>query len=254
MKVLLAEDELLAAERLQELLKQCAPEAIVVEHVDSVAEAVTFLKKGLPLDLLLLDIQLADGKSFEIFEKVKVDVPVIFITAYDQYAIHAFKFHSIDYLLKPIQQGDLQYALNKLKKLSIPKGAGLVDLAILKKILNEKTKSFKERFMVKTGNKLQYKPTAEIAYFFAEGKEAYLVTRNENRKYLIDHTLEELESILDPSIFFRISRKFIINVNSILEIKGLVSTRLEVKLNQSCEYDLSISRDRAQEFKVWLDR
>ncbi len=254
MNVLIAEDETLAAERLQELLQQCAPEAIVLDQVDSVSEAVAFLRKAKSIDLLLLDIQLADGKSFEIFEKIDIDVPVIFTTAYDQYAIHAFKFHSVDYLLKPIQQDDLRQALSKLKKFSFPKGSGSIDINALKELLNKTSKSYKERFMIKTGNKLQYKPTSEISYFFAEGKEAYLVTKNENRKFLIDHTLEDLESLLDPREFFRISRKFIIHVDSIREIKGSVSTRLEVKLNQGCEYDLAVSRDRAQELKAWLDR
>jgi DNA-binding LytR/AlgR family response regulator len=254
MNVLIAEDEILAAERLQELLQQCAPDAVVLDHVDSVTEAVAFLKKAKSIDLLLLDIQLADGKSFEIFEKVEIDVPVIFTTAYDQYAIHAFKFHSIDYLLKPIQQDDLRQALTKLRKLSTAKGSGSIDINALKELLNKTYKPYKERFMIKTGNKLQYKPSSEIAYFFAEGKEAYLVTKTENKKFLIDHTLEDLESLLNPSEFFRISRKFILHVESIREIKGSHSTRLEVKLFQVCEHDLSVSRDRAQDFKAWLDR
>ena len=254
MKVLIAEDEKLAAERLQDLLQQCAPEAVVLDQVDSVTDAVSFLKKTKGLDLLLLDIQLADGKSFEIFEKIDIDIPVIFTTAYDQYAIHAFKFHSIDYLLKPIQQDDLIQALRKLKKFSVPRGPEPIDIQALKELLNKTHKSFKERFMIKTGNKLQYKLTSDIAYFFAEGKEAFLVTKNENRKFLIDQTLEDLELVLDPRQFFRISRKFVIHIDSIREIKGSVSTRMEVKLNQSCEHDLSVSRDRAQELKAWLDR
>lgn len=254
MNVLIAEDEILAAERLQELLQQCAPEAIVLDQVDSVTEAVAFLREAKSIDLLLLDIQLADGKSFEIFEKMDIDIPVIFTTAYDQYAIHAFKFHSIDYLLKPIQQDDLRQALSKLKKLSIPKGSGSIDINVLKEFLNKANKQYKERFVIKTGNKLQYKPVSEIAYFFAEGKEAYLVSKSENKKFLIDHTLEDLERLLDPREFFRISRKFIIHVDSIREIKGSISTRLEVKPSQRCEHDLSVSRDRAHEFKAWLDR
>jgi DNA-binding LytR/AlgR family response regulator len=254
MNVLIAEDEILAAERLQELLQQCAPEAIVLDQVDSVTEAVAFLKKVKSVDLLLLDIQLADGKSFEIFDKIDIDVPVIFTTAYDQYAIHAFKFHSIDYLLKPIQRDDLRQALTKLKKLSNLKSSGSIDINSLKELINKASVSYKERFMIKTGNKLQYKPASEIAYFFAEGKEVYLVTKQENKKFLVDHTLEDLENLLNPRDFFRISRKFIIHVDSIREIKGSVSTRMEIKLNQNCEYDLSVSRDRAQEFKVWLDR
>lgn len=254
MKVLIVEDEILAAERLQSLLKECLPDVVVMDQFDSVEDTVTFFRAGSNVDLLLLDIQLADGKSFEIFDKVSIDAPVIFTTAYDQYAIHAFKFHSIDYLLKPVQKEDLQQALNKLKRLSTPKLLDPGEMQLLRDLLTKSTKSYKERFIIKAGNKLQYKSAAEIAYFFAEGKEAYLVTKKENRKYLIDQTLEELDQILSPLNFFRISRKFIVSIDSILEVKGLVSTRLEVKLNQLCEHDLSVSRDRAHDFKCWLDR
>ncbi len=254
MKVLIAEDELLAAERIQGLLKVCAPEAVVVEQVDSVEDTITFFKAGNRIDLLLLDIQLADGKSFEIFDKINVEVPVIFITAYDQYAIQAFKFHSIDYLLKPIQQEDLQRAIDKYKRHTVTRMLEPLEISALRELLTKTTRSFKERFLIKAGNKLQYKPSADVAYFFAEGKEAYLVTKKENRKYLIDQTLEELESVLDPGSFFRISRKFIISIDSVAEVRGLVSTRMEVKLNQPCEYELSVSRDRAPLFKNWLDR
>jgi DNA-binding LytR/AlgR family response regulator len=254
MKVLIAEDELLAAERIQALLKLCAPEAVVVEQVDSVEDTITFFKSGINIDLLLLDIQLADGKSFEIFDKINVDVPVIFITAFDQYAIQAFKFHSIDYLLKPIQQDDLQRAIDKYKRQAIPRMLEPLEISALRELLTKTTKTFKERFLIKSGNKLQYKPSTEVAYFFAEGKEAYLVTKKENRKYLIDQTLEELENVLDPGSFFRISRKFIISIDSVAEVRGLVSTRMEVKLNQPCEHEMSVSRDRAPLFKNWLDR
>jgi DNA-binding LytR/AlgR family response regulator len=254
MNVLIVEDEILAAERIQSLLKECAPDAVVLDQMDSVEDTVAFFRSGKTVDLLLLDIQLADGKSFEIFDKVNIESPVIFTTAYDQYAIHAFKFHSIDYLLKPVQREDLQQALNKLKRLSTPKILEQREIHLLKDLLTKTSKTYKERFMIKAGNKLQYKLTSDVAYFFAEGKEAYLVTKKENRKYLIDQTLEELDHVLNPTNFFRISRKYIVNVDSILEVKGLISTRLELKLNQACEHDLSVSRDRAHDFKNWLDR
>jgi len=253
MKVLIAEDEQLAAERIQVLLKICAPESVVIEQTDSVEDTIAFFKSGKTVDLLLLDIQLADGKSFEVFDKISLDVPVIFITAYDQYAIHAFKFHSIDYLLKPIQQEDLQHAIDKFKRHAVPRVLEPLEINAVRDLLSKAQKGYKERFLIKAGNKLQYKLTADVAYFFAEGKEAYLVTKKENRKYLIDQTLEELEAVVDPGVFFRISRKHIVCIDSIAEVKGLVSTRLEVKLNQACEHELSVSRDRAQSFKTWLD-
>lgn len=252
MNVLIVEDEILAAERIQALLLECDPEAVVVEQVDSVEDTVNFFKTGKHVDLLFLDIQLADGKSFEIFEKVNIDVPIIFTTAYDQYAIRAFKFHSIDYLLKPVQYEELQQALSKLKRLS--NASTSIDINTLKKILLESPKHYKERFVIKVGNKLQYKQTTDVAYFFAEGKEAYLVTKSENRKFLIDQTLEELEGVLNPEIFFRISRKFIVNIDSILEVRGLSSLGMEVKLKQGTEHSLVVSRERAQKLKKWLDR
>lgn len=254
MKVLIVEDEPLAAERLQLLLKSCEPDVEIIDQVDSVEESVNFFRSGKKIDLLFLDIQLADGKSFEIFDKVKMDVPIIFTTAFDQYAIQAFKVHSIDYLLKPLQQSDLQRALDKFKKLSAPTTLTTADLISLKTLLAQNSKSFKERFIIKSGNKLHYKPASEVAYFYADGKLAFLVSKKENRKYLVDHTLEELETTLDPKFFFRISRKFILSVDCISEVKGLISTKLVVKLNQPCEHDLSVSRDRAQDFKNWLDR
>jgi DNA-binding LytR/AlgR family response regulator len=252
MRVLLIEDEPLAAERLQHLLIGCEPDIEVVGQLESVEEAVTFFRSGKKIDLLFLDIQLADGKSFEIFDKVKVEIPIIFTTAFDQYAIQAFKLHSIDYLLKPIQQNDLQPALDKFKRTTSSPALTGEELSALKSLLAQNSESFKERFIIKSGNKLQYKHASDVAYFFADGKMTFLVGKKENRKYLIDHTLEELETRLDPKFFFRISRKFIIAIDCISEVKGLISSKLEVKLNQPCEHDLSVSRDRAQDFKNWL--
>ncbi len=254
MNVLIAEDEILASERLRDLLMECAPDAVVVSQVDSVQEAVSYFQSGKTADLLLLDIELADGKSFEIFEKVNINVPVIFVTAYDQYAIHAFNFLSVDYLLKPIQLEDLRKALTKYSHFAQMKGLQQREINVIKDFLAKSAKQYKERFLIRAGNKLHYKSANDVAYFVAEGKEAYMVSKQENRKYLIDHTLEELAVLLDPQKFFRISRKFIVCVDNIKEIRGQVSTKLEVLLNQQCEYTLSVSRDRAQDFKNWLDR
>jgi DNA-binding LytR/AlgR family response regulator len=253
MKVLLVEDEPLAAERLTGLLKECDPTIEIVEHLDSVEDLIRFVKSSTAVDLLLLDIQLADGKSFEVFDKVQLEKPIIFTTAYDHYAIQAFKHFSIDYLLKPVKKAELQQALDKFRKLTT-KSLQPEELTILKEVLKKSTSSFKERFLLKSGNKLQFKTANETAYFFADGKVAFLVTKNDNRKYIIDHTLEELETLLDPLRFFRISRKFIVNVDAIAEVKGLISSRLEVRLNQPCDHDLSVSRDRVMDFKSWLDR
>jgi DNA-binding LytR/AlgR family response regulator len=253
MNVLIAEDEPLAAERLTDLLQECDPTIKVAEQVDSVKDLARFFESGKTADLLLLDIQLADGKSFEAFNKANVTAPIIFTTAYDQYAIQAFKHFSIDYLLKPIRKNELEGALKKFNQIRQP--FGNEQLSRLKQLLDQQSaRKYKERFLIKSGNKLQYKATEEAAYFFAEGKLCYLVTKKENKKFLIDHTLEELETTLDLKTFFRISRKFVVHIDAIHEIKGSVSARMEVRLSQPCEHELVVSRDRIQAFKTWLDR
>jgi DNA-binding LytR/AlgR family response regulator len=254
MNVLIAEDEPLASERLVALLKECEPTITITEQVDSVEGLVQFYQSGKAVDLLMLDIQLADGKSFEAFKKTEISTPIIFTTAYDQYAIQAFKHLSIDYLLKPIQKEDLQKALDKFKRISNPQTIGLDEVKMLNEFLRKSSLNYRERFLIKAGNKLQFKQVNETAYFYADGKATYLVTKKENRKHLIDHTLEDLESSLDPKQFFRISRRFIIHIDSILEVKGLMSSRLDIKLNQSCDQELSVSREKAKAFKSWLDR
>lgn len=253
MRAIVVEDEELAAERLIDLIKAIDPAIEIKAQLDTIAETVHFLKTQPAPDLIFLDIQLADGRSFEIFEKAPIDSPIIFITAYDQFTLKAFKVNSIDYLLKPVQKEDLRLALDKLKKLN-RKGLNGEELDLLKEIIKSKGQSYKQRLVIKAGNKIQFKPAEEVAYFFADGKEAYMVSRKENRKHLIGYSLEELEEILDPKDFFRISRKFIVRADAIAEVKGLISSRLEVKLIQNTEHELAVSRERAQDFKTWLDQ
>jgi DNA-binding LytR/AlgR family response regulator len=253
MRAIVVEDEELAAERLIDLIKAIDPAIEIVAQLDTIADTVHFLKTQPAPDVIFLDIQLADGRSFEIFEKAPIDSPIIFITAYDQFTLKAFKVNSIDYLLKPVQKEDLRLALEKLKKLN-RKGLNGDELDLLKEIIKSKGQSYKQRLVIKAGNKIQFKPAEEVAYFFADGKEAYMVSRKENRKHLIGYTLEELEEILDPKDFFRISRKFIVRADAIAEVKGLISSRLEVKLIQNSEHELAVSRERAQDFKTWLDQ
>lgn len=253
MRAIVVEDEELAAERLIDLIKAIDPTIEIVAQPDTVADTLHFLKTQPVPDVIFLDIQLADGRSFEIFERASIDSPIIFITAYDQFTLKAFKVNSIDYLLKPVQKEDLRLALEKLKKLN-RKGLNGDELDLLKEIIKSKGQSYKQRLVIKAGNKIQFKPAEEVAYFFADGKEAYMVSRKENRKHLIGYTLEELEEILDPRDFFRISRKFIVRADAIAEVKGLISSRLEVKLIQNSEHELAVSRERAQDFKTWLDQ
>lgn len=252
MNVIIAEDEKLAAERLEQLAIRCDPSITITARYDSVEELVEYFSHN-SIDLLFLDIQLADGKSFEVFKKVDVKAPIIFTTAYDQYALQAFKVHSIDYLLKPIPQEELQFALNKLKTFTPANTLDHEKWEVLKELAKVPIKSYKQRFIVKFGNKLLYKPAQHIAYFFADGKNAYLVTREENRKFLIDHTLEELAGLLDPKEFYRISRKVIIQIHAIAELKGSISSGIEVLLVQKTEFSLLISRDKVNDFKKWLD-
>jgi DNA-binding LytR/AlgR family response regulator len=252
MNVIIAEDETLAAERLEELVLAFDPSIRIVARYDSVQELIAYFKSN-TVDLLFMDIQLADGKSFEVFNKIDMLTPVIFTTAYDQYALQAFKLYSIDYLLKPIQQHELVTALKKFRMLKASQTLNGNQWEVLKELAKIPVQSFKQRFLVKSGNKLLYKHISQVACFFADGKLAYLVT-TDNRKFLIDHTLEELEHMLNPEIFFRISRKFIINIEAIAEVKGSVSSGMEISLNQRVEFPVSVSRDKIMDFKKWLDR
>jgi DNA-binding LytR/AlgR family response regulator len=196
----------------------------------------------------------ADGKTFEIFDHLTLDIPIIFTTAYDQYALAAFRYHSIDYLLKPIQPEELQRSLEKYKKLVVRKGLDATAINALKELIGKSERNYRERIITKTGNKLQFKSTKEVAFFFADGKAAYLVARNDGRKYIIDVTLEELENTLDPKSFFRVSRKHIVCVDAIAEVKGLISGKLELRLNQVCDQEIQVSRERAHQFKSWLNQ
>ncbi len=254
MNVMIAEDEALAAEQLVSMIDRYDNQIKVVHQVDTVSDAVQFLKSNPKIDLILLDIQLADGKSFEIFESVQTDLPIIFTTAYDEYALHAFKLHSIDYLLKPIQFEALSQALDKFKRLQSKGTIHHDTLRDLRALIQEKSNSFKQRVVIKTGNKLQFKPVEDVAYFFAEGKEAYVVTQSDNKRFLVSYTLEELEAQLDPDDFFRISRKYIVRADAIAEVKGTIATSVDVRLKNANHPILAVSRDKVSLFKKWIDR
>ena len=254
MKIVIVEDEVLASDRLQSLISECEPDAQIMSCFDSVTESVEYFRSGKSADLLLLDIQVADGKTFEIFDQVSIDIPVIFTTAYDQYALSAFRYFSIDYLLKPIQPKELKAALHKFRKMSSHQGLSTDALRAIKELIGKNEKTFRERFSIKAGNKLQYKTIHDVAFFFADGKTAYLVTKKDNKKYIIDFTLDELEDSVDPKKFFRVSRKHIVCVDAIAEVRGLISGKLEVILNQICDQHIAVSRDRAHDFRRWLNQ
>ncbi len=254
MNILIAEDEPLAAERLAALVKQCNAAATIIAQTDTVSDTIDCIKKELiKIDLLLLDIQLADGKSFRVLEQTKTTIPIIFTTAFDQYAIQAFKFHSIDYLLKPIQQHELQAAFDKLKKMQQPQTVSMQHVAALQKSFEEFSRRYKQRFVAKTGNKLIFIETQDIAYFFADGKTVYAVSTKDGKKHIIDHSLEELENLVGPAQFFRISRKCVVKLTSIAEIRG-THANMEVKLTSPVDQSLTVSRERTTEFKRWLNQ
>ncbi len=252
MNIIIIEDEKPSARRLGRMLKEINIDAQAMLH--SVAESIKWFQNNEQHpDLILLDIQLSDGLSFEIFEQVEVMSAIIFTTAYDEYALKAFKLNSIDYLLKPIDDDELKNAINKFKA-NQPKPYNLqVDLEQIKKLLiNPLDRNFKDRFTVKIGQHLKMINTSEIDCFYSENKATYINT-DEKRNYLIDNTLEQLEEQLDPANFFRVNRKFIINIEAIKDIISYTNSRLQIKLNHFSELDIIVSREKVKGFKNWLD-
>ena len=251
MKVLIIEDEAPAARRLAQLIKECKPNVEILEHIDSVEGAVEWFNNNSVPDLAFMDIQLADGLSFEIFEAVQVKCPVIFTTAYDDYAIKAFKVNSIDYLLKPIDKNELSRAFAKYDELQ-DKNAPAIDISEIVKTLN-KQQNYKNRFLVKQGQRLIPVEAEQIAYFFAEDKLVFLVTID-SHKYIVDYTLEQLEQQLDPQHFFRANRKIITSMPAVKDIHLSFNGKLKIYLKPDLKKgeDIFVSRERAPEFKTWM--
>lgn len=253
MRVLILEDEALSAKRASQLLREFDPTIEVADILESIEEGVSWLSKNPEPDLLLLDIHLSDGLCFRIFERITVNSPVIFTTAYDQYALQAFKVNSIDYLLKPLDKTELQNALIKYRNLNAARGGiSLADIRKIEENMLSFSKKYKHRFLVKYADTILYKNIEEVAYFYADDKVVFLVTL-EGRKYLIDYNLESLEELLDPHLFFRINRKIIARIQSIQKVKTLLSSRLQVFLKPAFEQNTFVSRERSPDFKIWLD-
>ena len=251
MNVIIIEDEKPAARLLQRKLEKLNIEVGVMLH--SVAESIDWFSKNEHPDLIFLDIQLSDGLSFEIFENIDIKSAVIFTTAYDEYALKAFKLNSIDYLLKPIDEDDLEVAISKFKmRFPKPENTLQLDFEQIKKMLqNPFGKNFKTRFTVKIGQHLKVISTDEIECFFSENKGTYIHTFD-NRNYLIESTLEILEQELDAKQFYRISRKFIIPLKSIKEIGVYSNSRLKVILPSYKEDEVIVSREKVADFKAWI--
>ncbi len=251
MNVIIIEDEKPAARRLSRLLEEIGVEVSTMLH--SVTEAVDWFQLNPHPDLIFLDIQLSDGLSFEIFELIDIHSAIIFTTAYDEYALQAFKLNSIDYLLKPIDDEELKMAVRKFEKLKPGRQQIALDFEDIKKLLvNPVEREFKKRFTVRVGQHLKILISDEIECFYSENKGTYAAT-SDGRNYLMDTTLEQLETELEPAVFFRVSRKFYVNVNYIKDIVAYTNSRLKIKLNRYTEQEIIVSRERVKDFKLWLE-
>ncbi len=251
MKTIIIEDEKPAARRLSRLLAELDVEVSTMLH--SVEEAIDWFRNNAHPDLIFLDIQLSDGLSFEIFETVDVQSAIIFTTAYDEYALQAFKLNSIDYLLKPIDDEELETAVRKFKSMKPQAQKLTLDFDDIKKLLvNPIEREYKKRFTVRVGQHLKIINAEEVECFFSENKGTYAAT-SDGRNYLLETTLENLEVELEPKTFFRISRKFYININHIKDIVSYTNSRLQIKLNRFSDQEIIVSRERVKDFKLWLD-
>jgi DNA-binding LytR/AlgR family response regulator len=250
MRVIIIEDEKPSARRLQRMLDSLHVKADTLLH--SVEESIEWFNKNEHPDLIFLDIQLSDGLSFEIFEAVEIKSAIIFTTAYDEYVLQAFKLNSIDYLLKPIDKDELAKAIKKYQE-RIPKNQAItLDFNDIKNLLvNPIERAYKKRFSVKVGQHLKLINIDDIECFYSENKGTYAYT-SDGRNYLLDTTLEQLEQELEPQQFFRISRKFYVNINGIKDMISYTNSRLQIKLNTFDEQEVIVARERVKDFKDWL--
>ncbi len=254
-KVLVIEDEELAALRLKKMLLQCKEEISVIEMLDSIESSVIWLNSHETPDLIFLDIQLSDGISFEIFNRVELKCPVIFVTAYDTYALKAFELNSIDYLLKPLRQELLNNSIGKYLKIKQQFSSSdmLYKMQQIIESYSMSGKTYKTRFLINKGDAIITVKAKEIAYFLAEEKVVLLVLNN-SRKYIVNYSLDQLEQVLDPAVFFRINRQFIISEHSIDKISNYFNYKLKLKLLPPAGEDVLVSKSRVAEFKQWLER
>ena len=252
MKILIIEDEPQAAERLHNLILQIDPAAVIAGKLDSVRRSVEWLRTNASVDLIFMDIQLADGLSFEIFDQIEVKSPIIFTTAYNEYALKAFKVNSIDYILKPVDKEELTAAFRKYETLvgnSIPADKMMESIGYAVQMLSRK---YKERFVIKVGEHLKSFEVSDILFFYSQEKTTFAQTR-EGRKHILDFTLEQLEGLMNPKLFFRINRKYFVSVHSIQDMISYTNSRLKLVLKTADDHDIIVARERVQEFKEWLD-
>ncbi|MGD1946704.1 MAG: LytR/AlgR family response regulator transcription factor [Croceivirga sp.] len=251
MKAIIIEDEKPAARRLNRLLEELDVEVSTMLH--SVEESIDWFLNNEHPELIFLDIHLCDGLSFEIFDQVTIKSAIIFTTAYDEYALQAFKLNSIDYLLKPIDDEELEKAVKQYRDFKPEKEKISIDFNDIKKLLvNPVEREYKKRFTARVGQHLKIINADEVECFYSENKGTYAATID-GRNYLLDTTLENLEGELSPKTFFRVSRKFYVNINHIKDIISYTNSRLQIKMNTFKEQEIIVSRERVKDFKLWLE-
>jgi DNA-binding LytR/AlgR family response regulator len=252
MKVLIIEDEQAAVRRLEKLLLEVAPDTTVLDSLDSVEAAVNWFYKNAPPDLVLLDIHLADGPSFEIFNHVKLSCPIIFTTAYDEYAIQAFKVNAVDYLLKPLKVGELQAAIEKYRSI-YQKNEEQNYQPLLDSIRSaDAGREPIKRLLIRFSNSLKLIEIKDAAYFYTKDKITFVIMKGTAKRYPVDHPLDKLETMLDLKVFYRINRQFIINVSAIKELQPYSKSRIKVALEPDTDMEIVISTEKSADFKRWL--
>jgi len=250
MKVLIIEDEKIAANNLETMLHQIDVNINVQSKIDSIEESVKWLSNN-TTELIFLDIHLADGLCFKIFEQIEIKTPVIFTTAYDQYAIRAFKVNSVDYLLKPIEIQQLVRSIEKFRELNQVQKAKTIDFDALLNLYNNRIK-YQERFIVRYAQKIKSIKTDDIAYFYIDAESVFLCTKGNNR-FPVDYSLDKLDTIINPKDFFRINRQFIVNISSIENMYSLSKSRIKIEVKPKPDNETVVSQNRMSDFRKWLN-
>ena len=248
MKVVIIEDELLAVDKLERYLLKYNSNIVIIEKFSTISESVNWFQSNKEYDVVFMDIQLTDGLSFEIFNQTQITKPVIFTTAFDEYAIDAFKVNSIDYILKPITFTDVSKAMSKLTEMQKVFSDNKTLVNVVNQIAEKKTK---DRFLVRLGNHIHSIKSTEISLFYADGRTVYLIT-NTKRKYILDYKLESLEEVLNPPGFFRVNRTFIVNISDIQDVLVYSNSRLKITSKVFNEKEIIVSREKVNAFKSWF--
>jgi DNA-binding LytR/AlgR family response regulator len=251
MNVIIIEDEEAASTRLHKILTEVDPSIVVLAVLESIERSVEWIAINKPPQLIFADIQLGDGPSFEIFKRVKVTSPVIFITAFDSYALQAFRFNGIDYLLKPVKKNEVTQSLEKYKNLQQHPSAPAIDYQEILSAISSRKPTFQKRIVIRIGQSIRTIEISDVAYFYTEEKIAFAVL-HDGKKFPLDFTLDELDNILDPAQFFRINRQFIIYIKAIESMHTYSKSRIKIILKPHSDAETIVSSERAADFKEWL--